>query len=154
MFVGLKSFLKPAPTTHETFHFLFTHHCRLVHRALAGVAVARALPADGDVPEAVEVLPQGQLVEEVVGSGRILWAHSQPLHSDANEPGQGEVDEGAGGPGRSGPPIHETEIGSSTFIQGDSGGLILIWKFHHLVQFPSRFCQVPVCPSRTGQTVE
>ena len=33
------------------------------------MAVARALPADGDVPEAVEVLPQGQLVQEVVGGG-------------------------------------------------------------------------------------
>ena len=48
---------------------MFTHHCRLIDGALAGVAVARALSADGDVSEAVEVLPQGQLVQEVVGSG-------------------------------------------------------------------------------------
>ena len=51
------------------FHIPSTYHCRLVDRALAGVAVAGALPADRDVPEAVEVLPQGQLVQEVVGSG-------------------------------------------------------------------------------------
>ena len=55
--------------TMKTFHFPLSYHCRLVYRALAGVAVARALPADGDVPEAVEVLSQGQLVQEVVGSG-------------------------------------------------------------------------------------
>ena len=54
---------------YETYPVLFTYHCGLVDRALAGVAVAGALPADRDVPEAVEVLPQGQLVQEVVGSG-------------------------------------------------------------------------------------
>ena len=90
------------------------------------MAVARALPADGDVPETVEVLPQGQLVEEVVG-GRlrngfrehtsntprfkddylILWAHPQSLHPNADEPGEGEVDEGARGARRSGPPVHK-----------------------------------------------
>ena len=91
------------------------------------MAVARALPADGDVPETVEVLPQGQLVEEVVG-GRlqmgfvdghtsnspglngdylILRAHSQSLHPDPDEPGEGEVDEGARGTRRSGPPVHK-----------------------------------------------
>ena len=49
--------------------FLSSYHCGLVHRAFAGVAVARALSSDGDVPEAVEVLPQGELIQEVVGSG-------------------------------------------------------------------------------------
>ena len=33
------------------------------------MAVARTLSSDGDVPEAVEVLPQGELIQEVVGSG-------------------------------------------------------------------------------------
>ena len=133
----------------------FTHHCRLIDGALAGVAVARALPADGDVSEAVEVLSQGQLVQEVVGSGLtsngfhikemchrhhittssatkralgcvhsqihggennylfshlILRTHPQSLHSDANEPCEGEVDEGARGSRRPGSPIHQTEL--------------------------------------------
>ena len=42
----------------------------------------------------------------------ILRTHPQPLHSDANEPGEGEVDEGARGPGCPGPSIHETVIAS------------------------------------------
>ena len=29
-----------------------------------------------------------------------------------------------------------------------------IWKFHHVAQLPSRFCQIPISPSRIGQTVE
>ena len=32
-------------------------------------------------------------------------------------------------------------------------GLTLIWVFHHLAQLPSRFCQIPICPGRIGQTV-
>ena len=33
-------------------------------------------------------------------------------------------------------------------------GLTLISVFHHLAQLPSRFCQIPISPSRVGQTVE
>ena len=43
-------------------------------------------------------------------------------------------------------------------LQGDSSapkpGLTLIWMFHHLAQLHSHFCPIPICPSRTGQTVE
>ena len=33
-------------------------------------------------------------------------------------------------------------------------GLTLIWVFHHIAQQTSLFCQISICPSRTGQTVE
>ena len=30
----------------------------------------------------------------------------------------------------------------------------LIWVFHHFAQLPNPFGPIPICPSRTGQTVE
>ena len=45
-------------------------------------------------------------------------------------------------------------------LQGDKKwpgtwvGLTLSWVFHQLAPLPSRFCQIPISPSRIRQTVE
>ena len=33
-------------------------------------------------------------------------------------------------------------------------GLTRILMFHHISQLPSRFCQIPISPSKIGQTME
>ena len=53
--------------------------------------------------------PRVHLIAHLV-SHLVLRTHPQPLHSDANEPCEGEVDEGARGTRRPGPPIHQTEM--------------------------------------------
>ena len=53
--------------------------------------------------------PRVHLIAHLV-SHLVLRTHPQPLHSDAYEPCEGEVDEGARGTRRPGPPIHQTEM--------------------------------------------
>ena len=64
-----------------------------------------------------------------------------------------------------GPCVLKQELEVRKWIKTDFGatssgcpkswvGLTLISVFHHLAQLPSRFCQIPITPSRVGQTVE
>ena len=88
----------------------FSHHGPLIDRTLAGVSVARALPAHGDVPQAVEVLAQPQLLHEVVQRLLVLRQQPQLLQSQPDESGLGEVHQGLGGAGGSGTAVHQANM--------------------------------------------
>ncbi len=57
-----------------------------------GVAVARTLTADGNIAEAVKILPQSHFVDEFVKRPLILRQHSQSLQPNADESRPSEVD--------------------------------------------------------------
>ena len=89
-----------------------TYHGRLRHWTLVGVAVAGALASNGQVPQRVEVPPQGRARSEgkVGQRGDILRQNPEPTQPDPDEPGQGEVRKCPGRSGCSRPAVDEADV--------------------------------------------